>query len=767
MRKSILGAFIGLVLASLYVWADSTTTNFGFTIPSLGSAGWGPKISTNFITLDGAVPGLDLSNTFGSKGSSTNTFMGPTVLSTASVYQIFVGTSILSSKSEAITVKGNAKFFGTTGAVLSLCDVGGLNCTNMSLETANPSKGVVVSTMSLNSIRWADGTVQTSSPTSTTFTGSGVVSPGTFTWVNNNGIQVSTFVVTQTLTGATDAVTITSTGTGKALYIIPQGKAGNAYQDSVGAVTIEKLSGVPTEFLVLHDSTTDAQLGMGLLEIWEDATAHNDPLIWIHNTGSSSNPFMRVDDYAPDMEIVNLSTNNAVGYGKWEPFAMANGGVDLQINNRAYDNSTFETLAYWHPLSKIDLMPGLYMRPQNVVEDAGIVTSSDTSGLTFFTLDSHTVGLTAPKNTTASYTFALPSTVGATGEVMYHGGNRGGTFNARKMEWSGTDFLYSPTTGVSITTMTVTSGTVSGNLYTNNLGVDNGVYLYNVGRTTYTKLFSTFGGWNLEGIGFDGSFNHQASLGSISNPWATLTLSDSSDVPVFMDSSRFITRSSNSLFIGNGAGTTDGGLLNTSFGDSTLSSVVGAGQQNVAVGYASLGALTTGYQNVSIGAYSMLISTMGFENVSVGFSALQGMTTGYENVAIGRSAGYSNSSGSTTNSLTSGSKNVFIGPFAGMGTSTQLTNAIAIGYSAEVNNSNTMQLGGAGANSVLVTLSSVAASGYIQNASKTLAQIQAITPTAVGQSYYCSNCTTDAVCVSTGTGPGAFSRVSARTTACN
>ena len=51
--------------------------------------------------------------------------------------------------------------------------------------------------------------------------------------------------------------------------------------------------------------------------------------------------------------------------------------------------------------------------------------------------------------------------------------------------------------------------------------------------------------------------------------------------------------------------------------------------------------------------------------------------------------------------------------------------------------------------------------------SKTLAQILALTPDYAGQQYYCSNCATDAICISTGTGTGAFVRASARTTVCN
>jgi hypothetical protein len=50
--------------------------------------------------------------------------------------------------------------------------------------------------------------------------------------------------------------------------------------------------------------------------------------------------------------------------------------------------------------------------------------------------------------------------------------------------------------------------------------------------------------------------------------------------------------------------------------------------------------------------------------------------------------------------------------------------------------------------------------------SKTSAQIGALTPTAVGQAYYCSDCTVSAVCVSTGTTLASFSDVGARVNPC-
>lgn len=48
----------------------------------------------------------------------------------------------------------------------------------------------------------------------------------------------------------------------------------------------------------------------------------------------------------------------------------------------------------------------------------------------------------------------------------------------------------------------------------------------------------------------------------------------------------------------------------------------------------------------------------------------------------------------------------------------------------------------------------------------TLAQINA-SVVAVGSLRYCTNCTTDAVCVSTAAAINSFARLSVRTTACN
>ena len=53
---------------------------------------------------------------------------------------------------------------------------------------------------------------------------------------------------------------------------------------------------------------------------------------------------------------------------------------------------------------------------------------------------------------------------------------------------------------------------------------------------------------------------------------------------------------------------------------------------------------------------------------------------------------------------------------------------------------------------------------FVDVRSFTKAQISGMTPKRAGRIYFCSDCTTDAIVVSTGTTLGAFSRISARTT---
>ena len=280
------------------------------------------------------------------------------------------------------------------------------------------------------------------------------------------GLNSSTVTITHLNSDGIDAVTITSSGTGTSMTIVPKGLVSNGYQNRKGAVTIgddDSTRPFSTQVVVV-DSQTDSQNGGGMIEVWSDNPNHNDPKLWFHVAGHDSSPEIRDDANAPNWEMINTSTDNAHGLGKWEPAAVAYQGVDLQINNRAWSNGTFETLAYWHPLSKLDLIPGLYLNPQNVTDDGGIISSSGTTAVNFFTLNAHTVGLTAAPNTTNSWVNAMPSQIGSQGNIMFHNGTvANGTFTSRQWEWSNADFNYSTTAGVSVSTLTVTSsGTFKG-----------------------------------------------------------------------------------------------------------------------------------------------------------------------------------------------------------------------------------------------------------------------------------------------------------------
>lgn len=67
----------------------------------------------------------------------------------------------------------------------------------------------------------------------------------------------------------------------------------------------------------------------------------------------------------------------------------------------------------------------------------------------------------------------------------------------------------------------------------------------------------------------------------------------------------------------------------------------------------------------------------------------------------------------------------------------------------------------------LVSQSTTTMTGGFSFFSRTIAQLNAMTPANVGQTYYCSNCAQQAICVSTGTGQGAFTSPHDKATHCN
>jgi hypothetical protein len=184
------------------------------------------------------------------------------------------------------------------------------------------------------------------------------------------------------------------------------------------------------------------------------------------------------------------------------------------------------------------------------------------------------------------------------------------------------------------------------------------------------------------------------------------------------------TGATDNLFIGSGAG--NFGLVgnatsNTALGSRTLTSntsgfgntAIGlqalfsntAGAQNVAVGIGALSTNTSGGVNTAVGLSALSNSTTGNTNTAIGGNALQVNTTGGNNTALGFKAGVTGSSG---NANTTGSNNTFLGYQSGPGTTTQLTNATALGANALVSENNALVLGGTGANAVNVGIGTAA-----------------------------------------------------------
>ena len=127
------------------------------------------------------------------------------------------------------------------------------------------------------------------------------------------------------------------------------------------------------------------------------------------------------------------------------------------------------------------------------------------------------------------------------------------------------------------------------------------------------------------------------------------------------------------------------GGANTAFGSFALY-LNTTGVDNVALGFNSLNVNTIGRSNIAVGAYSLASNTTGEKNVALGVETLNANTTGGTNVVIGAYAG---------NSFDNNNKCIFIGDNSGS-TVGNLINAIAIGSSAQVSNSDTMILGATG-----------------------------------------------------------------------
>ena len=153
----------------------------------------------------------------------------------------------------------------------------------------------------------------------------------------------------------------------------------------------------------------------------------------------------------------------------------------------------------------------------------------------------------------------------------------------------------------------------------------------------------------------------------------------------------------NGLTVGIGAATIST-TNNTAFGNNVLASNT-TGSNNIANGNNALNKNLTGNNNLAIGGNALYNNTGGSNNTSIGFYALALNSAGSYNSAIGGNALYYNTGGynvalgnKALYANTTGNYNTAIGYMANVG-SINLENATAIGNSAIVTASNTIQLG--------------------------------------------------------------------------
>ncbi|MEW6100994.1 MAG: hypothetical protein AB1481_01725, partial [Candidatus Omnitrophota bacterium] len=128
---------------------------------------------------------------------------------------------------------------------------------------------------------------------------------------------------------------------------------------------------------------------------------------------------------------------------------------------------------------------------------------------------------------------------------------------------------------------------------------------------------------------------------------------------------------------------------------------------NTAVGALAMESDTSGYANTAVGTYALQRNTSGQQNSAIGYDTLANTTTGNSNVAVGSEAGIAN---------TVGTNNTFVGANSGSvtgGTPNNLTNATAIGYSAQVTQNNSLILGGTGTHAVNVGIGLTAPTGVL------------------------------------------------------
>lgn len=228
-------------------------------------------------------------------------------------------------------------------------------------------------TMTVSQIFWGDGTIQISAPSN------GAVAVGTQPWivagggVVTNSTSTNPVLIQSTLTviGASfsvgkttfvvlgGSIGIGTSGPTNFLTIVSTGFPNSSFQGvNAGGVNVSKFGSGPA--IVVISSVISAQQGDSAIFIKQMQGLWNDPLFRIidQNNGNSS-PQIRIDAYAPNLELKNINPALVGGLEvAYEPFAIPKAGDYLQVNGRDGAGSQFDDIARWHRKGNVGAFNG-------------------------------------------------------------------------------------------------------------------------------------------------------------------------------------------------------------------------------------------------------------------------------------------------------------------------------------------------------------------------------------------------------------------------
>lgn len=221
----------------------------------------------------------------------------------------------------------------------------------------------------------------------------------------------------------------------------------------------------------------------------------------------------------------------------------------------------------------------------------------------------------------------------------------------------------------------------------------------------YNALRSNTGGYINTGIGHEalmtnlyGAYNTAIGVGALHE-----NISGISNTAIGVNAGYTITGNYNVAIGSNAIGnaTPNTGTHNNAMGIDCMRSIT-SGRYNQAVGYEAMWATTTGLGNDAFGHQALRENIAADYNAGFGYQALTALVSGTKNTAFGASAGNSQTSGNnnvnigsfagvtqtSANRNLTGANNTWIGTESGPGTTSQLTNSIAVGYRSQPTASN-------------------------------------------------------------------------------